>query len=542
MAPSQVAATGVVTNQSGNSSAVWICRRWGAGAWDTNAATIATNGNFTLDVLADNQSNTLNVGAFCDYNTNGLPDAVEPVYWKTVAATGSLMRTSFLLKDYDGDFISDWQEVLCGTDPLSASNYCVSVSGILTNVYIDTGNFYVGLSLTANVANMVAVTNVAADGTFSFSHIIMTNSSTILYLMHFDDVNTNGMWDTNELYGYNATNRSKGHTFYWIPEARDYDNDDMPDFWEVRKSFNWTNQIDCVADADADGFYNVLECWMKTDPYSVNISSNTAIRNAIAAVDEKLAGLTPSTALPIFSVQNHAATNYVRNTNCWAYSYDLSCNSPWNSAGGVYFTGTLISPRHVLFAAHWDYVTNGTVMRFVDQQNNVIERTIVGKMRHPAYPGTNDYTYPDLSVGLLDSDVPTNQISFASVLADTYTNYVSRGTRLPTLALNQFHKASVCDIKEISGRHSDGTIRTVVQMPIDNTRKGFYTGVVGGDSGNPLFVFLSGKPVLLTVWTYPDAGTSVTSLKQDINELMSELGGGYQLQEFDLSGFRALDE
>lgn len=535
---------GVATNQSGNSSAVWVCRRWGAGAWDTNTAAIATNGNFTIDVLATNQTNTLNVGAFCDYNTNGLPDAVEPVYWKTVAATGSLMRTSFLLKDYDGDFISDWQEVLCGTDPLSASNYCVSVSGILTNIYIDSGNYYVGLSLSTNAANMVAVTNVAIDGTFAFSHIIMTNISSILYLMHFDDVNTNGMWDTNELYGHNATNRSKGHTFYWIPEARDYDNDDMPDFWEVRKSFNWTNQVDCVADADADGFYNVLECWMKTDPYSVNISSNTAIRNAIAAVDEKLAGLTPSTALPIFSVQNHAATNYVWNTNCWAYSYDLTCYSPWNTTdtNAPWFRpGTLISPRHVIFAAHYAASSNKTI-RFVDRQNNVVVRQIIKVVKHPAYPVPGDYLYPDLAVGLLDSDVPTNQISFARVLSDTHTNYLSRGTRLPALALNQFHKASVCDIKEIAGRHSDGTIRTIVQMPIDNSRKGFYTGIVGGDSGNPAFVFLSGKPVLLTVWSYPDAGTSVTSLKQDINDMMSELGGGYQLTEIDLSGFRSLDE
>jgi hypothetical protein len=38
------------------------------------------------------------------------------------------------------------------------------------------------------------------------------------------------------------------------------------------------------------------------------------------------------------------------------------------------------------------------------------------------------------------------------------------------------------------------------------------------------------------------SGPSLTALKQDINAMMSELGGGYQLTEVDLSGFRALDE
>ena len=483
------------------------------------------------------------MGAFCDFNTNRLPDAVEPVYWKTIAVTGSLMRTSFMLKDYDGDYIDDWQEVLCGTDPYSPSNYCVSVSGILTNVYLDTGNFYVGLSLTTNAANMVTVTNVAPNGTFAFSHVIMTNSSSILYLMHYDDVNTNGVWDANELYGYNSTNRNQ-HSFYWVVEARDNDADDMPDFWEARKSLNCTNTADCVADADSDGFYNVLECWMKTDPYTANNSSNTAIRNAIAAVDDKLAGLTPSTALPIFSIQNHVATNYVWNTNCWAYSYNLTCYSPWNNteSNAPWFRpGTLISPRHVLFAAHFSAESNKYI-RFVDRQNNVIVRQIINIINHPAYPGSNTFRYPDLAVGLLDSDVPTNQISVAKVLPDSFTNYLSRGSRLPALALNQFHKAYVFDVKEISGHYIDASIRATTRMPIDSIRNSYYSGLQGGDSGNPLFVFLSGEAVLLTVWTAPEgAGTAVSLMKQDINQMMDSLGGGYHLTEINLSGFRSLE-
>ncbi|MDR0993589.1 MAG: hypothetical protein LBN38_03350, partial [Verrucomicrobiota bacterium] len=142
----------------------------------------------------------------------------------------------------------------------------------------------------------------------------------------------------------------------------------------------------------------------------------------------------------------------------------------------------------------------------------------------------------------LDSDVPTNQIAFAHVLPDNYTNYLSRGTRLPALALNQFHKATVCDIMDISWRKPNGRIYTQIHWPIDITRKEFYTGLEGGDSGYPLFVFLSGKTVLLTVWSSAYFGTSVTAFKEDINEMMTALGGGYQLTEINLSEFRALDE
>ncbi len=531
---------GVATNQTGNSSPVWICRRWGAGAWDTNTAAIATNGNFALSIIAAGQTNTLNVGAFCDYNTNCMPDAVEPVYWKTIAVTSSLMRTSFMLKDYDGDYIDDWQEVLCGTDPLSISNYCVSVSGILTNVYLDAGNFYVGLSLTTNAANMVAVTNVAPNGTFAFSHVIMTNSSSILYIMHYDDVNTNGMWDTNELYGYYATNRNR-HSFADVFYARDYDNDDMPDFWEVRKSFNWTNTADCVADADSDGFYNVLECWMKTDPHSANNSSNTAIRNAIAAVDDKLAGLTPSTALPIFSVQDHAATNYVRNANCWAFSYDLTCCSPWNSEWHNGQAGTLISPQHVIFCAHWSFgPTTNTTLRFVDRNNNVIERRLIKKKTLPNYNNSN--SYPDLVIGLLDTPI-TNGINYANILPDNYTQYLSCGTRLPVIRLDQEEKVLVGDVKMIS-TYSNYKWLSTYSIPVDSFRQGFYEDLVPGDSGNPVFLVISGMPVLLTVWTGPGAGngTSIVALKDDINSIMIELGGGYQLTPINLSGFTTITQ
>ena len=526
---------GVATNQTGNSSPVWICRRWGAGAWDTNTAAVATNGNFGLDILASNQPNDLYVGAFCDYNTNGLPDAVEPVYWKMVSATGSLMRTSFLLKDYDGDYLDDWQEVLCETDPFSASNYCFSVSGVFTNVVLESGNYYVGLSFTTNASDMFAVTNVGAGGTFAFSHIKASNSATYFYFNHFDDVNTNGVWDANELYGYSYTNR-RGHSLYRTQEPRDYDNDDMPDFWEARQGLSWTNQTDCVEDPDGDEIYNVLEYQKNLNPWSANGSGNTAVRDAVNAVDSKLAGKVPSQALSIFT---DMTTNFVRNTNCWAYEYDLTCCSPWNSTWYNGQAGTLISPQHVVFCAHWGLgpATN-TILRFVDRDNNVVERRLIDKRTLANYSNS----YPDLVVGLLDSPI-SNGVSYAKILPDNYAQYLSGGTRLPVVRLDQEEKALVGDVKMMSISVLSQWLSTC-SVSLSSLRLGFYEDLVIGDSGNPVFIILSGEPVLLTVWTSGGAGSgsSIVAFKNEINQVMLELGGGYQLTPIDLSGFTAIGQ
>ena len=81
-------------------------------------------------------------------------------------------------------------------------------------------------------------------------------------------------------------------------------------------------------------------------------------------------------------------------------------------------------------------------------------------------------------------------------------------------------------------------------IPVDSFRQGFYEDLVPGDSGNPVFLVISGMPVLLTVWTGPGAGngTSIVALKDDINSIMIELGGGYQLTPINLSGFTTITQ
>jgi len=247
-------------------------------------------------------------------------------------------------------------------------------------------------------------------------------------------------------------------------------------------------------------------------------------------VDSRILNKNAGESLRIFTTQNHAGSLYVRNPNVWCADWDLSCFSPWNSSGGVTRAGTLISPRHIVFAAHYQLGVGASV-RFVTMDNVVITRTLVNKLTHPDY---RPY-YPDITIGVLDADVPSS-INFARVLPDNWTNYIPElGTirTLPALTLDQEEKALVTDWFYDSNGFSS------FRAPLKEKRIEFYEPKIGGDSGNPAFVWINNQLVILTVWTYGGAGsgTSIRYHKTAINAMMTALGGGYQLTEVDLSGF-----
>ena len=77
----------------------------------------------------------------------------------------------------------------------------------------------------------------------------------------------------------------------------------------------------------------------------------------------------------VYTSQDHATSGYMRNEDLWCKDLDLTCISPWNSSGGHKKAGTLVTPRHVIGAAHYEY-SIGAVVRFVEQNSG-------GRMRTP---------------------------------------------------------------------------------------------------------------------------------------------------------------
>lgn len=252
-------------------------------------------------------------------------------------------------------------------------------------------------------------------------------------------------------------------------------------------------------------------------------------------VDNAIAGTDASLAKNIFSSQDHDNGIYSRNTSNWAYQWvqEMTCISPWNSAGVHTRAGTLITRRHIIHAAHYSLST-GHVMRFVDVNNVVHERTIVGAKSHPDYSPH----YPDIRIAVLDSDLPAS-ISHCKMAPSTLDDYFTfTTTRHPCLLLDKEEKALIADLNYINTRIG-------FKYPTDPKRLEYSETIIGGDSGNPSFIIIDDELVLLSVRTYggAGAGTFVGGQIDAINQLIVDVdviagdSTGYTVELKDLSGY-----
>ena len=223
----------------------------------------------------------------------------------------------------------------------------------------------------------------------------------------------------------------------------------------------------------------------------------------------------------LFSVQDHATATYTRNPALWCADVDLTCISPWNSDSQNRKAGTLITPRHILNAAHYEFPV-GTAVRFVAADNTVLTRQVIGRRRHPRFVPN----WPDLTVYTLDSDLPAS-IKPCKVMPANWKNYLVQNTynRPPALGLDQEKKALIIDM--ISGGPSASS--TVVDWltfatPTSSNRLIFNENKISGDSGSPSFLIVNGELVLLTVWNSGGAGTGtpVAGFISDLNQMIAD--------------------
>jgi hypothetical protein len=298
---------------------------------------------------------------------------------------------------------------------------------------------------------------------------------------------------------------------------------------------------------DINGYKKSIEVDVTQNTPSTQVVSSSFLTGSLGAdaannVDSKIVGKNQNDHGFIFTSQNHSTDTFIRNTNVWCYDYDLTCISPSNSNSNARKAGTLLTPRHIGIAAHYEYGV-GTNVYFVSQDGNntVYERTVVSKVRHPEY---SPY-FPDITICCLDSDLPSDKIKHCKVLPSNWSNYLveTEKGRPPSLSLDQEEKALITDLYEF-------TTMARFAAPQDDTRLLFYETKISGDSGNPSFLILDlgngPELILLTLWTYGSAGsgTFITPQISDINAMIvtadtqAENGGtGYTLDEADLSGF-----
>lgn len=274
-----------------------------------------------------------------------------------------------------------------------------------------------------------------------------------------------------------------------------------------------------------------LSITTSTNPVSVNavlieFLPNTASLHCEQAILTRIAGKDPVVAKPIYTTQNHATGVYIRNPSCWAADLvsELTCLSPWNSTGSNTRAGTLITPRHIIFATHYE-IAEGATIRFVTANNQVITRTMVKRARMremtPGISGPSAFVgFSDLTIGVLNEDVP-NTIKPCKVMPSNYWDYFPVGPwPVAGLCLDQEEKALVTDL--LSWRDGGGIFIRFHHLQSNPFKTAFYEDKIVGDSGNPAFLIVNNELVLLTVWTGGGggAGTFVGFFNNEINQLI----------------------
>ena len=250
------------------------------------------------------------------------------------------------------------------------------------------------------------------------------------------------------------------------------------------------------------------------------------------------------TSMPVFTTQDHATSTYVRNPDCWAADLhgELTCASPWNSQLGNRKAGTLITPRHVVCAHHYA-ISTGTTLRFVAEDNTVHERSVVQTSKGLQFMAHNMTS--DFMVLLLGSDLPA-AIKPCKILGNDVFDVVD-GTRwvegggFANLALDQQERAIINPCRAVLWSSMGGQ-----SAEVGSPFAEFSEQIVGGDSGNPMFLVVNGELALYTTFLGPWGGSFTGTYEEALNGVIATLDGmegvstGYTLTRVDLSGFPAV--
>lgn len=256
--------------------------------------------------------------------------------------------------------------------------------------------------------------------------------------------------------------------------------------------------------------------------------SGSLTRHILDNVQNQISGLTANTTtLNVFSSIDHTTASYTRNASLWCsgYASKLTGFSAWNSNGGQTQAGTLITPRHIVFANHFIIPDGGTV-RFVTTSGTAVDRTLSKSKR----VGTTD-----TRIGVLNSDLPAT-ITPLSVLPSTWGNHIKNiASGIPCVSRNQFGELRIVDISILN------TSSAIYKTSLPASRSNWYRAAVAGDSGSGQAFMINGTLALLSTWHYSSLGPAYHAIDYSTEipalDTLAGVSTGYLPTVIDLSTF-----
>ena len=267
----------------------------------------------------------------------------------------------------------------------------------------------------------------------------------------------------------------------------------------------------------------------------VNYVSGSLALHCSTQVDDLVAGKTAA-AGPMYSTRDDATPAYVRNAGVWTGEIDLTCIAVWNSRQGERRAATLVTPRDVLMAGHYE-IRPGDTVRFVQNDGTVVTRTMQSIRFYTEAGGTLPWPGSDLCIGRLSEAVPEG-ITPCKVLPDNWDEHlpvINPRRSVPGLSSNQKRDAVCKGISDVFFNNAAATGPSGIPA-----RDLFHKPSVTGDSGNPVFLLINGEPVLAIILASGGPGGGgpfVAHSRAVINAGIAQMGGSATLTQADLSGF-----
>ena len=245
----------------------------------------------------------------------------------------------------------------------------------------------------------------------------------------------------------------------------------------------------------------------------------------------------------------YAPPTWVRDTNCFAYSYDLTGAAVYVQGSLSYNkSAVLVSNKHVIFATHtMGSATTPFEIKFVNNSNTVFTYNVTA---------VDTIVGTDIMIGVLNTTVDAS-LKIYKVLPSTLETYYGTATDkednpLCTIFLGVNNAGYQKDCSVGDGQFQFPNL--AIYISYDTERKNVGRYVNPGNSGNPIFTLIDGELVVLGLWYTGSDDTegdplisgniiggfpALNQYISSINTIMTTLAGtSYSLTEKSLSNYK----